>query len=275
MARDLKLDAISIADHDAVKGSQIAAACCQDYGLEVLPNVEITTFFQGRELHILSYFIDLNATEVLKQLAEIRAFDEARIAGIVVRLNELGIDVTYEETKALCPHAAPKSSVLAKAVMTNGRNHRLALLQPYFEGCRSDQPFHNFSRDTMRPGGIAYVEPALRYSTIEAIKLVRDHGGIPILAHPAGSLSCPKEMHIIDTLRTHDLCGLEVYSSYHSEADEILLEQYCAHHGLAVTAGSDFHGPTVKPQIRMGEVRHNPYSLVERLKEKRRIVNPV
>ena len=51
MARDLKLDAISIADHDAVKGSQIAAACCQDYGLEVLTgDVEITTFFQGREL---------------------------------------------------------------------------------------------------------------------------------------------------------------------------------------------------------------------------------
>lgn len=273
MAQDLGLRAISISDHDTVEGSRIAVSRGPEYGLEVLPNVEITTFFHGRELHILSYFIDTSATAVVTQLAEIRAFDEARIAEIVARMKNLGVDVEYEEAKALSPNAAPKCSVLIKAAMTNGRNDNLPLFEPYINGSRSDQPYHNFFLDYMRPGGLAYVEPPLRYPSTEAIRLILDYGGIPVLAHPGGSLSCPQEAKIIDILRAHDLSGLEVYSSYHTEADEDFFANYCKRHDLVMTAGSDFHGMTVKPNIRMGNLRHHPYSLVEDLQERRRRVH--
>ena len=68
MARSLGLRAISISDHDTVEGAQIAISCCRDYGVEVLPNVEFTTFLDGRELHILSYFLDLAASSAYSPL---------------------------------------------------------------------------------------------------------------------------------------------------------------------------------------------------------------
>lgn len=271
MARDLRLRAISISDHDTVEGSQIAISCCRDYGLEVLPNVEFTTFLDGRELHILSYFLDIAAPSVLAQLTEIRKFDEMRIKELASVLQHLGVDVTYEEAKALSPYAAPKCSVLVKAAMTNGRNIGLPLFKEYVDGPKSDQPYHNFFLDYMRPGRPAYVEPLMRYSAIDAIVLIQANGGLPVLAHAGGSLKLPGDVRFIDTLRSHGLCGLEVYSSYHTQEDEAFLLSLSNQYDLAVTAGSDFHGATVKPNIRMGELRHNPYSLVENLKERSRI----
>ena len=273
MARDLGLRAISISDHDTVEGAQIAISCCRDYGVEVLPSVEFTTFLDGRELHILSYFINLAAPSVLAQLSQIRKFDEMRIKELASVLQHLGVDVTYEEAKLLSPHAAPKCSVLVKAALTNGRNVGLPLFKEYVDGSKSDQPYHNFFLDYMRPGRPAYVEPLMRYSTIDAIALIRANGGVPVLAHPGGSLKLPRDLKLIDTLRSEGLCGLEVYSSYHTQDDETFLLNYSNQYDLAITAGSDFHGATVKPNIRMGELKNNQYSLVENLKERSQILN--
>jgi hypothetical protein len=241
--------------------------------LEVLPSVEFTTFLDGRELHILSYFVDIDAPTVLGQLARIREFDEARSREIASVLWHIGVDVTYEEAKALSPNAVPKCSVLVRAAMTNGRNVGLPLLKEYVDGSKSDQPYHNFFLDYMRPGKPAYVEPLMRYSTTEAMTVIRTNGGLPVLAHAGGSLNLPGDSKIIDDLRANGLSGLEVYSSYHTERDEAFLLSYCEQYNLAVTAGSDFHGATVKPNIRMGDLKHNPYSLVESLKERRRILS--
>jgi predicted metal-dependent phosphoesterase TrpH len=272
MAQDIGLRAISITDHDSVEASRLAIECCQHYGLEVLPAVEVTTFFQGKELHILCYFVDIAAPGVVTQLATIRGFDDARCRQLILQLNQLGIDVTYEEVKAPSPHAAPKCSLIIKAAMTNGRNIELPILQNYVDGSRSDQPYHNFFLDHMRPGGIAFVEPSMGYSSADAIDLCLSHGGVPILAHPGGSLEFPDDVDVVDRLCRRGLCGLEVYSSYHTPAQEKFLAEYCLHHGLAVTAGSDFHGVTVKPNIRMGVIPHNPYTLVEDLQERRRVL---
>ncbi|HXM48077.1 MAG TPA: PHP domain-containing protein [Pyrinomonadaceae bacterium] len=270
MARDIGLRAISITDHDSVGASRIALQCCRDYDLEVLPAVEITTFFRGRELHILSYFIDIAAPGVIAQLATIREFDEARSQQLILLLNGMGIDVDYDEVKAVSPHAAAKCSVIVKAAMTNGRNVELPIFQDYFDGRRSDQPYHNFFLDYMRPGGVAYVEPSTRYPTTAAIELSLSYGGVPVLAHPGGSLTLPDDVEIIDQLRSRGLSGLEVYSSYHTAEQDLFLGDYCSRHDLVVTAGSDFHGATVKPNIRLGVIPYNPYVLVEALQERRR-----
>jgi len=269
MAQDLGLRAISITDHDSVEGSRLALMSCQDYGLEVLPAVEITTFFHGKELHILGYFIDITAQGVLDKLATIRKFDEARSRQLILLLQGMGIDVTYDEVKAHSPTAAPKCSLIIKAAMTNGRNVDLPMLQAYIDGPKSDQPYHNFFLDYMRPGGSAYIEPLMRYSSTDAIELTLAHGGVPVLAHPGGSLAFPGDIEIIDVLRRHGLCGLEVYSSYHTKADERVLADYCARNELVMTAGSDFHGATIKPNIRLGVMPYHPYALVEILKERR------
>jgi predicted metal-dependent phosphoesterase TrpH len=272
MAQDIGLRAISITDHDSVEASRLALESCQHYGLEVLPAVEITTFFLGKELHILSYFVDIAAPGVVAQLARVREFDEVRSQQLILLLNGMGMDVTYDEVKISSPHAAAKCSLIVKTAMTNGRNVGLPMLQNYVDGDRSDQPYHNFFLDHMRPGGVAYVEPSMRYSATDAIELSLFHGGVPVLAHPGGSLVFPNDVEVVNELCRWGLCGLEVYSSYHTPAQEVFLADYCSQHGLAVTAGSDFHGVTVKPNIRMGVIPYNPYTLVEELQERRRLL---
>lgn len=272
IAQDIGLRAISITDHDSVEASRLVVDCCHAYGLEVLPAVEITTFFLGKELHILSYFVDTAASELVSQLAGIREFDKARSQQLVLLLNEMGVDVAYDEVKASSPHAAPKSSMIVKTAMTNGRNVGLPIFRDYVDGDKSDQPYHNFFLDHMRPGGVAYVEPSSHYSSTDAIELSLRHGGVPVLAHPGGSLVFPDDVQVIDKLCRWGLCGLEVYSSYHTRAQEMFLEDYCSQHDLAVTAGSDFHGVTVKPNIRMGLIRYNPYALVEELQKRRQLL---
>lgn len=275
MARDLGLRAISITDHDAVEGSRLALLSSPEYGLEVVPAVEITTFLYGRELHILSYFVDITAAGIVRQMDRIRECDEERVRQLIFLLERMGIDVTYNEVKALSPNAAPKCSIIIKAAMTNGRNVGLPLLQDYVSGPRSDQPYHNFFLDHMRPGRPAYVEPLRPYSATDAIDLTLSDGGVPVLAHPGGSLTLANDIKILDNLRGNGLCGLEVYSSYHTEADENFLAGYCARYDLIGTAGSDFHGTTVKPKIRMGLHRGNPYALVQELRERARSVQQI
>ena len=262
MAKAAGLRAIAVADHDAFEGN-LAAQGVPDSGVEVIPCVELTTACSGLELHLLGYFASFAAPEVKSQLAEIRASDEARGRAVVVALRGLGVDCTYEEATALTPHAVPKCSVIVRAAMTNGRNEDLALFERYRKGDRQDQPYHNFFLDHMRPGGRAYVEPVRGHlSTVDAIALVARNGGVPVLAHPAGSGA---GTGLLDELIAHGLRGLEVYSPYHDDADENRLTAYCQARQLIKTAGSDFHGDTVKPGIEIGGIRGGSYDLVEQL----------
>lgn len=269
LAKSVGLRAIAIADHDTTEGAEIARELCDKYDLEIIPCVEITTFFDGKEMHVLGYLIDLQSETLQSQLTQIRYFDEMRIKEVVNSLQSLGVDVEYEEAKALSPTAVPKCSVVVNAAMSNGRNDKLPLFSPYREGPKAQQPYHNFFLDYLRPGQAAYTEPTFKYSTTDALRLVVESGGFPVLAHPGGSLRLPTEMPALDALRLSGLAGLEVYSSYHTASTERLLLQYTEKFGLLATAGSDFHGPTVKPNIHLGRLRHNPYSLVERLRDAR------
>lgn len=268
MARKAGLRAISICDHDAIQGSQVAQEASDDFEIEVVPNVEITSFLDGRELHVLGFFVDFNSPALNISLSKVRGYDEDRAIAIVEVLNNLGIDVSYEEAKLLSPFAAPKCSVIIKAAMINGRNDDLPLFQEYFSGKRADQPYHNFFLDHMRPGGLAFVEPITTFSSIDAIVTILGANGVPVLAHPGGSLRLLSEMSVIHRLRENGLEGLEVYSSYHSTEDEKLLASYAHRYSMAVTAGSDFHGTTVKPNILLGDLSHNSYKLIEDLRRR-------
>jgi predicted metal-dependent phosphoesterase TrpH len=99
-------------------------------------------------------------------------------------------------------------------------------------------------------------------STPEAIQRLKCLGGIPILAHPADT----GEDKIINLI-SYGLAGLEVYSPYHNKQEQEAFQALAERHGLLITAGSDFHGKQVKPDVDLGGIRGNNYDLVSRLKE--------
>jgi hypothetical protein len=139
-------------------------------------------------------------------------------------------------------------------------------LKAYIDGERSDSPYVNFYLDFLRGGKPAFV-PLEMMHTSQVIEKTKQFGGIPILAHPSDT----QEDDIIGLI-SQGLCGLEVYSSYHSPEQEKQFLSMVQRYNLVATAGSDFHGEEVKPDVKLAGIRGNKEELVKRLKEFRKVM---
>jgi predicted metal-dependent phosphoesterase TrpH len=102
-------------------------------------------------------------------------------------------------------------------------------------------------------------------ATVAAIERIKELRGIPILAHPSDT----GEENIRQLIGA-GLEGLEVYSPYHDPREQEAFRALAERHGLLVTAGSDFHGKGVKPDVELGEVGGNHYEILRKLKEHRK-----
>ena len=242
LAGRLKLRAISITDHDTLDGSRQAIARGIPDTLGFLTGVEISTrrpaFFPGKgSCHILGYRIDLENRALNKTLQKLQAARKDRNPRILERLRNLGMPLSMEEVRTA---AGPKGQV--------GRPHIAQVLLD-----KKFVPTFNAAFDKyLATGKPAYVDK-YRVDCPRAIELIREAGGIPVLAHPVllGTPAGRLDDLMIRSLKEMGLMGIEVFYPEHSPA---LREHYLAladRHGLLVTGGTDFHGE-FKPQIRLG-----------------------
>jgi 3',5'-nucleoside bisphosphate phosphatase len=265
-AHQARLAVIAIADHDSVAGVEEAEQHCLRYGLRLIPAVEISTQYGDQVLHVLAYCIDIHDSALLSALEATRQYELRQVQTYINRLNDrLNFRVSLEEVLALSPRSVPKLAIIAKAIMTNERNVTDDRLRPYRTGDRANQPYYNFYLDYLQAGRPAYVTPTGYLPTLDAITLVQHCRGLPVLAHPGASLQPQVREGIIDNLAGHGLAGIEAFSSYHSPETETWFQAYAEKRSLLVTAGSDFHGPTVKPDIGLGKVSNNSLAVVEKL----------
>jgi len=243
VALDKQLTAIAITDHDTISGVVPAQQVAGDTELRVLPAVEISTTVDGRDVHILGYFIDLQHTGLLQKLQTIRDARQQRARQIANKLEKLGISIDFEK---LLEEAGPDSI---------GRPHiarRLAI-----EGHVADarQAFARY----LRRGGSAYVE-RYRLDPCEAVELVISAEGLPVLAHPALDGA---EQHV-DSLIDCGLQGIEAYHTIHSPVQTRRYIAMAQEKGLLITGGSDSHGPEGPIPVEIGAVEV-PDECAERL----------
>ncbi len=268
LACEAELAAIAVADHDTVAGVEESERWCTRHGIRLIPCVEISSQYQSRVLHLLAYFVELQSNTLLAMLDQIQQWELQRVQMYVDKLTtSWGFQVTMDEVLVLSPHGIPKLALIAKAIMMNGKNQGDVRLTPYEYGERANQPFHNFFLDYMNTGQPAYVPPSGSLSISEVISLVKECGGIPVLAHPGASLLSHAREEVLNDLVRWGLAGLEVSSSYHNLEEEAWYKAYAEHKGLLITAGSDFHGPTIKPGIRLGGISNNSMTLVDALEK--------
>jgi predicted metal-dependent phosphoesterase TrpH len=260
MARELKLEAIAFADHNSVGSVEEGLRISPEFGIEFIPCIEINTSYKGFDFHLLGYFIDHRDGGLLGWLEGLETDKRAQIRERVNRLRQLGFALTAEDVERHCAGREPTGVSYLKALLGREENRKDPRLKAYIDGERSDSPYLNFYLDYLAGGKPASV-PIRFISTLKAIRLVRSLGGIPILAHP----SQVKDERLFDLIKA-GLEGLEVYSSYHGEEDERYFKEVCDRHGILVTAGSDFHGREIKPDVRLGELHGASYDLVERLR---------
>lgn len=225
-AAEIGLAAIALTDHDNIGGVSAALEAGMSEGIMVIPGVEISAEFDRGTLHILGYFInplDKTLQEKLTTLQKARAERNPKIAR---KLQELGIDITYEE-------------VLKIASSTQvGRPHFAQILIQ--KGIVKDlnEAFERF----LGKDKAAYVDK-YRYPPEEALEMIQAAGGVAVLAHPFTlNLSDNDLVTMIRKWVGLGLRGMEVFYPEHSEEIIDRYTRIADTFGLIKTGGSDFHG---------------------------------
>ncbi len=253
MAHRAGVTALAITDHDIMTGVAEAIAVGQQCGIEVIPGVEISSLAGNSELHILGYFLDCLNPDLLERLKTLRDSRHRRNPQIIERLQTLGIDITYDEVRAL----AGTGSI--------GRPHIARVLMDKHVVASAKEAFDRF----LAEGKPAYVPRELP-NPAEAIRWIKAAHGLAVLAHPTWVKVT--ELPLVDLVRqlkADGLDGVEVYYSTHAARQTREYLGLAQQLGLLVTGGSDFHGLT-KPDIEVGIGKgtlHIPVSLLPKMKE--------
>ncbi len=238
------LSAIAIVDHDTLDAIVEAIAIAKDTDLEIIPGVELTAQHEGQEIHILGYFLDYRNDALLKQLKLLQANRIERVHKIIKNLKEMGVD--------LDPNAVFKIS----GKSTVGRMHIARALVGEGKVSSVPEAFRKYIGDKSP----AYVL-GFSLSVKDAIKMIKDAGGVAVLAHPF----LLRNDELIAEFSGYGLDGIEIYYPEHSQSMVNFYLGLAKKLNLLVTGGSDFHG-SAKPDIKLGMMKV-PFELVEKLRQ--------
>lgn len=222
LARRCGLCAVAVTDHDTLAGVEPARAAAAGSAVEVIAGVEITAEYRGRELHLLGYFVDASHPDLHAGLLRLREHRVTRFWDMVERLRRCGVSVDERELRAVAGADALGRRHLAEALV---RQRRAGSVREAFTRYLAD-------------GGRADV-PKVRLPVAEAIAVVRAAGGVASWAHPPADCSAER----LAELRDWGLGAVEVEFPGGRPSRSRQLRAWAAQLGLAVTAGSDCHGP--------------------------------
>lgn len=262
---DRKIKYFSITDHNCVKAIDEAKEYCRHKDIEIIPAIELDCTFEGVNLHVLGYGIDYHNPIFNEIESNIIVQEQTASRKRMKLIRELGIDFSDEFIATLSKNDIVTGEMIAEAAVQFDKAHLNPLLKPYFEnGSRSDNPYVNFYWDYCAQGKPAYVE--VKYISLrEAVKVIEENDGVPVLAHPGNNVK--EDCSLLEGIAACGVRGMEVYSSYHSKEQVVFYKEFALKHKLLLTCGSDFHGKT-KPSISIGcsECENNEEGIILALK---------
>ena len=242
-ARELRLAAVALTDHDTVEGCARMAAACELAGLEFIPATELTAEVDGNELHLLGYFVDTQNPRLLEEMTRFQRVRQNRIREMVARLNQLNIPLRADAVFAIANCRSPGRPHVARALVMGGFCSSL------------DEAFERFLKKN-RPAWV----PKFKISAVDAIELIHQADGLAVMAHPGLN----RADEIIPGLVRAGLDGVECFHTKHTPTASEHYVRLAKELGVLITGGSDCHGLNKgKPLI--GTIRL-PYEYVEQLK---------
>jgi 3',5'-nucleoside bisphosphate phosphatase len=253
-AREKGAVALALTDHDTIAGLPEALGAGEEWELEVIPGLEISAEYPGGSMHVLGYFIDPYDSNLQHEIATLQQARRERNPKIIEKLRNLGIPIQYEQLQAI-----------AKGQI--GRPHIARVLVELKAVSSLDEAFQKY----LRKGALAYVEK-FRFSPEKAIALIRQAGGLAVLAHPF-TLNCAslKELKgTVQDLKALGLEGIEVFYTEHSTAQTRDYLTLALEMDLVATGGTDFHGANkdgVDLLTGLGDLKI-PYSILEKLRSR-------
>jgi predicted metal-dependent phosphoesterase TrpH len=223
--RAKKVSIASLTDHDTVDGVNSFLTQCRKVSIKAVPGVELSAAYDG-VLHILGYRFDAENKALRDALAQNRKARKVRNVLICEKLRLLGFDITFEEVASYAGTDVVGRPHIAQVLWNKG----------YVPNVKAA-----FDRYLKR-GAEAYVSRAL-LSPEECIRLIREAGGLAVLAHPRQTTPDLDDLpRVLSRLKNNGLWGLECWSPGNDTTEIYRCLEIAASFSLAPTAGSDFHG---------------------------------
>ncbi len=244
LAHEAGLSAIAITDHDNVEALPVAAPVAKRLGIELIAGIEMSASAGGREVHLLGFFIDPAHAAFRKHLSEQQARRIQRVHQTAEQLKHVGINLDPAEVLALAGAGTVGRPHVARILLKHGY---VSSMPDAFDRYLAEGKPGFVSGSVVLPAGI--------------IKLIRDAGGVPVLAHPIYL----KNDDLVAQFTREGLVGLEVYHSSHTPDVIARYERIADELKLLPTGGSDFHGDA-KEGLPVGAVKA-PYRLLEALRQ--------
>lgn len=280
-AMEKGLSAFSLTDHDTVDGieeaMEYARELCLLYDIkgsatnvktsdcngatsgamppmvpEVIPGIEFSTEYQGKDVHIVGLYIDIHTPSFEQHLRDFVESRNVRNEKMCKSLQGIGMDITYEKLLERFPGAVITRAHYAKYMLEKGYIKSMA---EAFERYIGDYSPHYIPREKVTPE--------------QAISLILEAGGIPILAHPIlYHLSDARLEELVVQLKAAGLIGIEAIYSTYAPAEERQIRRLAEKYNLLLSGGSDFHGsnkPGLDLAVGYGKL-FVPYDILDKLK---------
>ena len=229
------LSYIAITDHDTVDGLDVAMEYAKDKPITVIPGIELSTEYNGRDIHIVGLDIDYNNEGFKAYLKDFVDSRDTRNEKMCQMLTEAGFPMTYAELKAEYPGSVITRAHYARFMLKKGYT---TYLKEAFERYIGDNSPYFIPREKITP--------------IQGVELIKIAGGIPVLAHPMlYHMSWDSIQKLVDELKPAGLMAMEAIYTTNTTSDERESRDFAKKNGLLISGGSDYHGDA-KPKTDLG-----------------------
>lgn len=212
---------MALTDHDTLAGLKEARASISPASLRVIGGCEFSVEVAWGEMHLLAYFLPTDAVRLLSFLADQRAKRRERGSEMVVRLNDLGIDLTDEDVLEAANGGAVGRPHVARALVARGAAENIGEAFDRFIG---------WGKPAFVPKDLPPVE--------SVTALVKSVGGVTSAAH----LRDRATRAGLASLQQRGVDAVEVLHPAHDEATRARIGRLAKELGLLRTGGSDWHG---------------------------------
>ena len=238
------LSAIALTDHDTADGieealktaqilreeAQVPSGSSSPAVPDVIPGVELSTQYRGRDIHVVGLFIDWRNSGFntrLREFADARIYRNQKMCRL---LTEGGYPVNYEELLSFFPDTVVTRAHFAQYMLEKGFISSI------------DEAFRKLIGDDC-----PFFVPREKISPQDGVRFLLEYGAVPVLAHPLQyKMSDDQLCELLTSLCGYGLSGIEVYYSGYKPADTTYLSRLAERFGLLPSGGSDFHGSRKK-----------------------------
>jgi predicted metal-dependent phosphoesterase TrpH len=233
-AKAAGVQVLAVTDHDTVSGIEECRAASGATGVRLVAGIELSCDLHGREVHVLGHFLDSRSPALERLAADMMLERRDRMERMVAVARASGcLEVTLERVVAVSGGENLGRPHLARVLVDCG--HAQSIKDAFDRFLATGAPFWVDRR---------------RLPLGEAVQLVHDAQGTASIAHPGANGISRQELKTIADL---GIDGVEAWHPEHPPNQAEAFVRWAEEMGMVVTAGSDFHGPTVQPDRKLGD----------------------